>query len=255
MNIYLGIMHRIVHFFVYLPANLIESELFGHERGAFTGAIEKRIGKFELANDSTLFLDEIGELPLELQTKLLRALQEKEIERLGSNKIIKTNVRIIAATNRNLIEEVENGNFRQDLYYRLHIFPITLPSLRERKEDLVPLANHFIRRYGKKIGKKVIGLSDKANQELLHYKWPGNIRELEHTFERCIILSDKKLIRTLDLPQRALSDKFNLKNNFVIKSWKELERDYILDVLKITNGNVTGKGGAAELLQLRPTTL
>ncbi len=238
-----------------LPANLIESELFGHERGAFTGAIERRIGKFELANGSTLFLDEVGELPLELQSKLLRALQEKEIERLGSNKTLQVDVRIIAATNRELEKEVQAGKFRQDLYYRLHIFPITLPALRERKEDIPLLAAHFIERYAKKIGKKIQGLNNKAVQEMMSYNWPGNIRELEHVIERSVILAKSQLIQDLNLPVNSKKRITTSPTEFVVKSWEQQERDYILEVLKVTKGNMAGKGGAAELLQLPPTTL
>jgi len=238
-----------------LPANLIESELFGHERGAFTGAIERRIGKFELANGSTLFLDEIGELPLELQAKLLRALQEKEVERLGSNKVIPIDVRIIAATNRDLIKDVQTGKFRQDLYYRLHIFPITLPPLRERKEDIPLLAAHFIQKYAKKMGKNIQGLSHKALEEMMGYNWPGNIRELEHVIERSTIIAKSKLLQDLDLPLSSKNKIQVTPNEFVIKTWQEQERDYILEVLKMTGGNLGGKGGAAELLQLPATTL
>jgi formate hydrogenlyase transcriptional activator len=238
-----------------LPANLIESELFGHERGAFTGAVERRIGKFELANGSTLFLDEIGELPLELQAKLLRALQEKEIERLGSNKTIPVDVRIIAATNRDLTKEVKTGKFRQDLYYRLYIFPLTLPPLRERKEDIPLLAAHFIQKYAKKTGKKIHGLSNKALQEMMAYNFPGNIRELEHTIERCVILCQGRLIQTLNLPDAAKNNISYSPADFAIKPWADNEREYILEVLKYTKGNVTGKGGAADLLKLKPTTL
>ena len=238
-----------------LPANLIESELFGHERGAFTGAIERRIGKFELANGSTLFLDEIGELPLELQSKLLRALQEKEVERLGSNKVIPVDVRIIAATNRDLMKEVQAGKFRLDLYYRLHIFPITLPPLRDRKEDIPLLASHFIKKYAKKVGKNIQGLNHEAMQEMISYNWPGNIRELEHVIERTTILAKTKLIQELDLPIASKNKITASAEEFVVKPWLQNERDYILAVLKVTNGNVKGKGGAAELLELPPTTL
>ncbi|MEI6408226.1 MAG: sigma 54-interacting transcriptional regulator [Bacteroidota bacterium] len=238
-----------------LPASLIESELFGHERGAFTGAIERRIGKFELAHGSTLFLDEIGELPLELQAKLLRALQEKEIERLGSNKTIQIDVRIIAATNRDLNKEVQAGRFRQDLYYRLYIFPITLPPLRARKEDIPLLTSHFIQKYNKKIGKNIQGLSHKAMQEMMNYNWPGNIRELEHVMERSVIINHSKLIQHLDLPDTSKKRIIAEPAEFLIKTWEQQERDYILEILKITKGKVTGTGGAAELLQLPPTTL
>ena len=173
-----------------LPANLIESELFGHEKGAFTGAIDKRIGKFELAHEGSIFLDEIGEMPLELQAKLLRVLQEKEIERVGGKGSIKTDVRIIAATNRNLEKEVAEGRFRLDLYYRLNVFPIALPALRERTEDIPLLAIFFARKLCKKIGKPFQGISDKAMSELLQYQWPGNIRELENVIEQAVIIND-----------------------------------------------------------------
>ncbi len=166
-----------------LPAQLIESELFGHERGAFTGAIERRIGKFELAHDSTIFLDEVGELPLDLQSKLLRVLQEKELERLGGSKVIKTNVRVLSATNRDLQKEVQAGKFRSDLFYRLNVFPIHLPPLRERKEDIPPLVHHFLYKYQKKLGKKLVGVSNKVMTQLTSYSWPGNIRELDLLFQ------------------------------------------------------------------------
>lgn len=238
-----------------LPANLIESELFGHERGAFTGAIEKRIGKFEIANGSTLFLDEIGELPLDLQAKLLRALQEREIERLGSNKVINLDVRIIAATNRNLSEEVTAGKFRKDLFYRLNIFPIELPALRERKEDIPLLAIHFLSKYAKKAGKKIQGFSNKAMQEMMLYNWPGNIRELEHFIERSVILCTNRVVQEMNLPQHHQNKTLRPSVDLSIKTWDEQQRDYILEILKITKGNVTGKGGAAEVLNLKPSTL
>ncbi len=238
-----------------LPANLIESELFGHERGAFTGAIEKRIGKFELANGSTLFLDEIGELPLELQAKLLRALQEREIERLGSNKTINLNVRIIAATNRDLLADIANGKFRSDLYYRLNIFPISLPPLRLRKEDIPILAAHFLQKYARKIGKKIQGFSNNALQEMMIYKWYGNVRELEHTIERAVILNNSKLIQSLCILINNNKKLALFHKEFEIKTWEEQERNYLLEILKITNGKITGKNGAAQLLNLKPTTL
>ncbi|MDB5154701.1 MAG: transcriptional regulator, NifA subfamily, Fis Family [Mucilaginibacter sp.] len=178
-----------------LPANLIESELFGHERGSFTGATERRVGKFELANNGTLFLDEIGEMPPELQVKILRALQEKEIERVGGKTTIKVDVRIIAATNRDLDKEMAEGRFRSDLYYRLNIFPIYLPSLRERRADIPLLASHFILRFAKKTGRRIETLSSRAMQELVQYDWPGNIRELEHLIERSILLTSGDTIK------------------------------------------------------------
>lgn len=169
-----------------LPANLIESELFGHEKGAFTGAMEKRIGRFEQANQGTIFLDEIGDVPLETQVKLLRVLQQREIERIGGKAPVKVNIRIIAATNKSLEKEVAEGRFRLDLYYRLNVFPIQLPSLNERKEDIPLLVNHFLGIYSRKTGRKITGVSDKAMAGLMAYEWPGNIRELENIIERAI---------------------------------------------------------------------
>lgn len=236
-----------------MPAQLIESELFGHERGAFTGAIERRIGKFELANDSTLFLDEIGELPLDLQSKLLRALQEREIERLGGNKVISTNVRIIAATNRDLEVEVAEGRFRSDLYFRLNVFPIHLPPLRERLDDLPLLVSHFLQKFEKKLGKKLQGIGSGALQTLMVYHFPGNIRELEHILERAAILSKTALIRQVFLPKNA---QLNAEaDDARLKTFEENERDYIEKVLKRCNGKIFGKDCAADILGLPPTTL
>jgi formate hydrogenlyase transcriptional activator len=239
-----------------LPANLIESELFGHERGSFTGATDRRIGKFELANNSTLFLDEIGEMPLDLQVKLLRALQEKEIERIGGKTIIKTDVRIIAATNRDLEKEVQLGNFRSDLYYRLNVFPILIPPLRERKEDIPMLASHFLTKLSKKTGKQVNGFSKQVIKDLISYNWPGNIRELEHLVERSILLANYGLISELDLPLTESVDSHDISwFDGNIKTIEELEKDHIISVLKFCNGKVGGAGGAAEILKLPSTTL
>ncbi len=239
-----------------LPANLIESELFGHERGSFTGATERRIGKFELAHHGTLFLDEIGEMPLELQVKLLRALQEQEIERIGGRTTIKVDVRIIAATNRDLEKEMEEGRFRSDLYYRLNIFPINLPPLRNRKEDIPMLASNFIARFAKKSGKQISGLSKKALQELIQYNWPGNIRELEHLIERSVLLTTGDIIKEIYLPSVKQS-KSNLLSEEVgtVKTIDENEKEYILKTLKQVKGRISGEGGAAELLGVPPSTL
>lgn len=239
-----------------LPVNLIESELFGHERGSFTGAIERRVGKFELANRGTLFLDEIGEMPLELQVKLLRALQEKEIERIGGKSVIKTDVRIIAATNRDLEKLMEEGKFRSDLYYRLNIFPIQLPPLRERREDIPKLASHFIIRYSKKSGKNINTLSNSALQLLRTYDWPGNIRELEHLIERSVLLANGDTIKDIHLPiQKAKTAQKNEAEVFQLKSIFEHEKEYILKVLKHVNGRISGEGGAAEILGIPTSTL
>jgi formate hydrogenlyase transcriptional activator len=239
-----------------LPANLIESELFGHERGSFTGALERRVGKFELANHGTLFLDEIGEMPLELQVKLLRALQEKEIERIGGKSTIKIDVRIIAATNRDLEKLMEEGKFRTDLYYRLNIFPIQLPPLRERREDIPQLAKYFIMRYSKKAGKKITNLNNKALDLLKNYDWPGNIRELEHLIERSVLLTENDTIREIHLPIQKHKTGSDVEQDiFKPQPFFEIEKNYILKVLKYVNGRISGEGGAADLLGIPSSTL
>ena len=234
-----------------LPSNLIASELFGHEKGAFTGAQARRAGRFEVANGSTLFLDEIGELPLDLQAQLLRVLQDGEFERLGSSHTIKVDVRIIASTNRNLKEEVRIGRFRDDLWYRLNVFPITMPPLRERKEDIPLLANWFIDIYAKKYGKSINTIPFNVMKDLQKYPWPGNVRELEHVVERAIITtqgSRLRLMEKLDAPERE--EPQNIR-----KSLMEVERDYIVQVLKRTGWKVDGGNGAAQILGLNPSTL
>jgi len=238
-----------------LPLTLIESELFGHEKGAFTGANEKRIGKFEQADGGTIFLDEIGELPLEAQVKLLRVLQEKEIERLGGNYTKKINVRIITATNRNLEKEVADGRFRLDLYYRLNVFPIELPALRQRKEDISLLTQHFIRKYGKKSGTSITGITQDAADKLLQYDWPGNIRELEHLIERTMLLTEGEIISHIDIPTSINLHPENGETAFKIKTMEEMERDHILSILTLCKGKIFGAGGAAEILNIPSTTL
>lgn len=238
-----------------LPVNLIESELFGHEKGAFTGAFERKIGKFELAAGGTIFLDEIGEMPLESQVKLLRVLQEKEIERLGGRSSIKVDVRIIAATNRHLEKEVAENRFRLDLYYRLNVFPILLPSLKERKEDIPALAFHFLDHYTRKIGKQISGFSDRVMENMMAYSWPGNIRELEHLVERNVLLAKGSVIENMDLPVLIGNNQKVIPAEVGIKTIHENERDYIISVLKKVNGRIWGAGGAAELLGVPPTTL
>jgi len=235
-----------------LPINLIESELFGHERGAFTGATDKRIGKFEQADGGTIFLDEIGELPLEAQVKLLRVLQEKEIERLGGSSTKKVNVRVIAATNRNLEKEVAEGRFRLDLYYRLNVFPIELPSLRQRKEDIPLLASYFLDRLLKKSNRTVNGISTTAMQTLMEYDWPGNIRELEHLMERSFLMASGDLIENIDI---STIPPIGIPGNFRIRTLEEMERDHILEILKVCKGKIFGAGGAAEMLNIPSTTL
>lgn len=238
-----------------IPAGLIESELFGHERGSFTGAMDRRIGKFELANHGTLFLDEIGEIPFELQSKLLRALQEREIERIGGRNAIKIDVRIIVATNRDLEKEVNEGRFRQDLFYRLNVFPINLPPLRDRKEDIPVLAAHFISKYSRNTGKSIKNISSKVLQDLMAYDWPGNVREMEHLIERSVLLSNGDTIKNIHLPVRQRMETGSSLAELYIKTIDENERDHILLVLKKCKGKVYGKGGAAEILGIPVSTL
>jgi DNA-binding NtrC family response regulator len=238
-----------------LPANLIESELFGHEKGAFTGAIAKRVGKFDQANGGTIFLDEIGELPLDLQVKLLRVIQEKEIEPIGGRSSVKINVRVIAATNRNLEKEVGEGRFRLDLYYRLNVFPITLPSLRERIEDVPALARHFVDIYNRKSGKKISGLSDRVLKMMSTHSWPGNIRELENVIERSVLLAKGAIIEEVALMLNRQEGISINPQDIRMKTIHENEREYIITVLKKCNGKIWGNGGASEALNLPPSTL
>ncbi|WP_289665482.1 sigma 54-interacting response regulator [Flavobacterium panacagri] len=238
-----------------IPENLAESLLFGHEKGAFTGATEKRIGKFELANGGTIFLDEIGEMPLELQVKLLRVLQEREIERVGGLMPIKIDVRIIAATNKNLEEEVAAGRFRMDLYYRLHVFPIMVPSLKKRKEDIPELTDHFINIYSERMNRKAPVLSENALQQIMNYDWPGNIRELEHLIQRTILLTEGNTIKNIEFSPSSKIHAQQNTDSFSIKTIMENERDYILYILKKCNGKISGAGGAAEILDIHPSTL
>ncbi len=234
-----------------LPANLIESELFGHEKGAFTGAVSQKAGRFELADGGTIFLDEIGEVPIELQPKLLRVLQEGEFERLGGTKTLKVNARVIAATNRNLENEVADGNFRADLYYRLNVFPINSLPLRERKEDIPLLVKYFVDKYGTKIGKKVKSIPKRVIKSLQLYNWPGNIRELENVVERALILSPTDKLELGDwIPKKGDKEK-----SHALVSLEEYERDYILHVLNETMWRVSGDKGAAKILGMKPTTL
>ncbi|MEJ2615664.1 MAG: sigma 54-interacting transcriptional regulator, partial [Ignavibacteriaceae bacterium] len=235
-----------------LPANLIESELFGHEKGAFTGAISKKVGRFELADKGTIFLDEIGDLPLELQPKILRVLQEGEFERIGNSRTIKVDVRIIAATNRKLSEEIKIGNFREDLYYRLNVFPIFIPPLRDRKEDIPLLINYFVNNFSRKVGKKIETISQGMMEQMMEYSWPGNIRELENIIERAVITNEgSKLILNEILPKKVLSS--NVETD--LKTLEDLERQHIIKVLEKTNWQVSGDRGAARILGIKRTTL
>nr|WP_277881497.1 sigma 54-interacting transcriptional regulator [Hymenobacter cyanobacteriorum] len=239
-----------------LPAQLIESELFGHEKGAFTGAVERRIGKFELANGGSIFLDEIGELPLDLQAKLLRVLQEREFERLGGTKVLHSDARVIAATNRVLADEVAAGRFRADLYYRLNVFPIELAPLRERREDIEPLLRHFIQRLSKRLGKPIRQVRPTDLAALQAYSWPGNIRELEHVLEQAIIVSQGPFLEFAGFagaPLLAAAPAAQVA--MTIKTLKEQERDHILAALQQTGGRVSGAQGAALLLDINPKTL
>ena len=237
-----------------LPANLIESELFGHERGAFTGAIDRRIGKFELANNSTLFLDEIGELPLEAQAKLLRVIQERELERLGGKQVIKINVRLVIATNRNLEEEVKAGRFRADLYFRLNVFPIDLPPLRDRPEDIEPLAHFFVQKYSRNTGRNIRKVAPTVIQQLRSYTWPGNVRELEHLIERSILLATDHTLDNVYIPHNSNAEKPE-QAHLLNRSLDEVERGYIIDTLKRCGGKISGAGSAAEILKVPGNTL
>ena len=237
-----------------LPENLIESELFGHEKGAFTGAVEKRIGRFELADRATIFLDEIGELPLDLQKKLLRVLQDGEFERLGSSKVRHTNARIIAATNRDLKKEVDKGLFRKDLWYRINVFPLSVPPLRERKDDIPLLVNFILGKAQRRLGKQIKEIPGDVMYDLINYSWPGNVRELENIIERAVIITTGKRLR-LASPLKPPEAKTILPQNEPMKSLSAMERDYILQALEMCNWNISGKGGAAELLGLNASTL
>jgi DNA-binding NtrC family response regulator len=236
-----------------LPAALVESELFGRERGAYTGSDARQIGRFELADGGTIFLDEIGEMPMELQCKLLRVIQDGEFERLGSPRTIKTDVRIIAATNRNLGEEVKNGKFREDLFYRLNVFPIIMPPLRQRKEDVPLLVNHFVAKFNVKIGKKIETVSKDTLNALQEYHWPGNVRELESVIERAVIVSQGSALQVLD--RFDTFQKIEESTGQDVKALAELEHDHVLQVLQKTGWRIEGKSGAAILLGLNPSTL
>jgi len=232
-----------------IPAALLESELFGHERGAFTGAVSQRMGCFQSADRGTIFLDEIGDLPLELQPKLLRVLQEQEVEPLGGTRTVRVNVRVIAATNQDLEEMVEERKFRADLYYRLNIFPITLPPLRERKEDIPLLVAHFVQKFAKRVGKSIDCIPDDVMEALQHHHWPGNIRELQNFIERSLIMASGNVLRPRleDLTPRQAAP--------FVRTLADAERAHILETLRQTNGVVGGANGAASRLGLARTTL
>jgi formate hydrogenlyase transcriptional activator len=234
-----------------LPGNLIESELFGREKGAFTGAHAKQVGRFEVADGGTIFLDEIGEMPLELQVKLLRVLEEGEFERLGSPKTIKVNVRVIASTNRDLEAEVKNRRFREDLFYRLNAFPVSIPPLRMRAEDIPQLVSYFVDKYARKFGRKYETVPKSMMKALQEHPWPGNVRELEHVIERAVITSPGPVLRLVDrLEREALG-----AGEEPLKGLEAMEWDHILKVLQKTGWKIEGEGGAASVLKLHPSTL
>jgi PAS domain S-box-containing protein len=233
-----------------LPSNLIESELFGHEKGAFTGSHLRHLGRFEVAHGATIFLDEIGELPLELQPKLLRVIQDGEFERLGSSRTIKVDTRIIAATNRNLEEEVRQGRFRDDLWYRLNIFPITMPPLRDRSDDIPLLVDFYVKKISKRLGKTIEIIPESVMNTLQHYHWPGNVRELENVLERAVINSSGPKLRLVDELKKPFKDL-----SISQKTLETVEREHILQVLEQTHWKVGGKNSASEILGLNRSTL
>jgi formate hydrogenlyase transcriptional activator len=234
-----------------IPAGLLESELFGHERGAFTGAVDRKIGRLELAHEGTLFLDEIGDLPLELQPKILRALQEREFERLGSTKTIPVNVRLVAATNRNLAQMVADKEFRSDLYYRLKVFPILLPPLRERREDIPLLVNYFVDKHSRNLYRKIETVPPETMRALTRWDWPGNIRELENFIERAVILTKGPVLRA-PLAELEVKEEATSGGDSTLEA---KERENILSVLRETKGRIAGPKGAAARLGLIRTTL
>lgn len=236
-----------------IPFDLLESELFGHEKGAFTGAIAQRIGRFELANQGTVFLDEIGDIPLGLQPKLLRILQEQEFERLGSTRTFRVDVRLVAATNKDLAESVEKNEFRSDLYYRLNVFPIHLPPLRERVADIPLLVQHFVQQFASRMGKAIETIPDETMQALTRYSWPGNIRELQNLIERAVILSPGP---ELQIPPQCLQNRTAPRQERQqIPTWEEAERDLILTTLKAADWVISGPHGAATRLGINRSTL
>lgn len=235
-----------------ISAGLVESELFGHEKGAFTGALQQRIGRFEVANHGTIFLDEVGELPPDVQVKLLRVLQEQEFERVGSSKTLRVDVRVIAATNRDLREEVKAGRFRMDLYYRLNVVPLNVPPLRERVTDIPLLVEHLLRKAALRLGKRFVGTSPETMHRLVRYRWPGNVRELENVIERAAILTNGTMIEIDDLPKSDQTETIGSRDAVTLE---DVERSHILSVLKKTRWYISGERGAALILGLNPSTL
>jgi formate hydrogenlyase transcriptional activator len=235
-----------------IPATLLESELFGHEKGAFTGALAQKIGRFELADHGTLFLDEVGEIPLELQSKLLRAIQEQEFERLGSNRTIHVDIRVIAATNRDLKAMVEEGKFRSDLYYRLHVFPIEAPPLRDRKSDIPLLLRYFTQKYAQRMNRQIESIPTTAIKQLTEYNWPGNIRELQNLVERSVILTNGSVLQIAMPESRTATEAMPVRGSELSSPG---QREKILRALKEAKGVVGGPNGAAARLGMKRTTL
>jgi len=252
-----------------IPTGLLESELFGHEKGAFTGALNRKIGRFDLAHQGTLFLDEVGDIPLELQPKLLRVLQEQEFERLGSVQTIRVNVRLVAATSRDLSQMVEEGKFRSDLYYRLNVFPVFMPPLRERRDDIPQLVRHFLDIFSRRMGKRIEQISQTTMDSFSAYHWPGNVRELQNLVERAVIRSDNGVLpnpfstsqmncigtETTELPGTLASASDEPDVIFTDRECRERERANLIKALQRANGRIYGERGAAELLGINPTTL
>jgi formate hydrogenlyase transcriptional activator len=236
-----------------IPLGLLESELFGHEKGAFTGAIAQKAGRFELANEGTLFLDEVGDIPLECQAKLLRVLQEQEFERLGSNRTHRVNVRLVAATHRDLSAMAKQGTFREDLYYRLKVFPIQVPALRQRTEDIPKVVWHFTALYARRMNKRIDEIPSETMDALVRYRWPGNIRELQNFVERAVILSPHSVLRAPILELEPFSSQN--EPNMGICGLAEAQRDHILHALEASNWVIGGRNGAAELLGMKRTSL
>jgi formate hydrogenlyase transcriptional activator len=235
-----------------IPSGLLESELFGHEKGAFTGAVMRKAGRFEIADKGTLFLDEVGDIPLELQPKLLRVLQEHEFERLGSTRTQQVDVRVVAATHRNLKQMVENGEFRSDLYYRLHVFPLPVPPLRNRREDIPVLVRHFVDDYARRMNRHIETVSPQAMEALTSYSWPGNVRELQNFIERAVILSPGTSLRA---PLDELTQETVQRSQTQLSTLEEMERDHVLRALKESNWVTGGPKGAAAKLGMKRTTL
>jgi len=235
-----------------IPSGLLESELFGHERGAFTGALMCKAGRFEVADQGTLFLDEVGDIPLELQPKLLRVLQEHEFERLGSTHTQQVDVRVVAATHRDLKQMVKNGEFRSDLYYRLHVFPLSVPALRERSEDIPLLVRHFVDEYARRMNRSIETISPQAIEALTHYSWPGNVRELQNFIERAVILSPGNVLRP---PLAELKEAAVHTASSKLSTLEQMEREHMLRVIRSSNWKIGGPNGAAARLGMKRKTL